>query len=111
MAILTYHSNPTAPRLTELQSLEGVAHPSGLLKAPQAIPMCSQVENTSLSSSVLGQGGEERRNAFDFVGKDSRPEDRQVLLSYSLRSFGRTGSGSVTACSLGTHACAGPRHC
>lgn len=84
MAILTYHSNPTAPRLTELQSLEGVAQPSGLLKAPQAIPMCSQVENTSLSSSVLGQGGEERRNAFDFVGKDSRPEDRQVLLSYSL---------------------------
>ena len=52
MAILIYHNNPTAPRLTELQSLEGVAQPSGLLKAPQAIPMCSQVENTSLSLLV-----------------------------------------------------------
>lgn len=71
MAILTYHSNPTAPRLTELQSLEGVAHPSGLKSTP-GVPMCSQVENTSLSSSVLGQGGEERRNAFDFCGQGSK---------------------------------------
>lgn len=82
VAILTYQSNPTAPRLTELQPLEGVAQPSGLLKAPQAIPMCGQIENTSVSLLVLGQGGEERGNAFDFMlqGFKARRQARAVVL-------------------------------
>ena len=29
--------------------------------------MCSQIENTSVSLLVLGQGGEERGYAFDFM--------------------------------------------